>query len=147
MAHRKNLEIKTKYESVEVCMEECRDIKKKRTMPVPASAKIYGEVFDDGSVHLSSRKAKTSVIFEFIGQIEARNDGIYMVGEIRPKPYQKWIMIGFSILFHLVGIVFIWTGEAGGIISGLLLFVFAWIYVLFLWKGDSLYADLIRKVQ
>ena len=147
MAHRKNVEIKTKYESVESCMKDCRDIKKKTTIPVPASGKIYGVVHADGSFWLSSRKAKTSVIFEFVGYIEERNDAVYMVGEIRPKRYQKWIMIGFSLVFHLIGIVFIWTGQVGGIISGIMLFVFAWIYVIYLWKGDSLYCDLLKKLQ
>jgi hypothetical protein len=146
MAHRKNLVIKTKYKSISECKENCRDIPKKRTLPVPASGKIYGVVYDDGSVRLSSRKAKTSVIFEFNGSIEARDDGIYLVGEIRPKTYQKWIMIGFSFIFHLIGLVFIWTGEAGGIVSGILIVACAWTYIFYLKFGDSLYIDLIRKV-
>lgn len=58
MTHRKNVEIKTKYRSVEECIDNCRDIKKRLTLPVPA-----------------------------------------------------------------------------------------WIYTLFIWKSDSLYHDLIRKVQ
>ena len=147
MTHRKNVEIKTKYESLEDCRENCRDIKKRLTLPIPASGKIYGEILEDDSFVLSSRKAKTSVIFEFIGKIEERNDGIYLVGEIRPKRYQRWIMYGFAFAFHLLGIVFVMIGTPGWIAYGLFLFIAAWIYILYLRWGDGLYADLIRKVQ
>jgi hypothetical protein len=147
MAHRKNVAIKSKYETLEDCRENCRDIKKRLTLPIPASGKIYGEFYEDDFFVLSSRKAKTSVIFEFVGKMEECEDGIYLVGEIRAKEYQKWLLYGFSILFHMIGIAFIAVGTPGWIAYGVFLLIAVWIYILFVWKSDSLYHDLIRKVQ
>lgn len=147
MAHRKNVQIKTRYRSLEMCMDSCRDIKKKRTLPIPASGKIYGEVFKDGSFILSSRKLKTSVIFEFVGHMEERDDGIYLVGDIRVKYYQKVLLFGFSLFFHLLGIIFLSVGTLGWVACGVFLMVVSWSYLFFMWKGDSLYFDLLRKVQ
>jgi hypothetical protein len=147
MAHRKDVAIKTKYETLQACRENCRDIKKRLTLPVPASGKIYGEFYEDDFFILSSRRAKTSANFEFVGQIEECEDGVYLVGEIRVKEYLKWLLVGFSILFHMVGIAFIAVGTPGWIAYGIFFLIAAWIYILFMWKSDSLYHDLIRKVQ
>ena len=147
MTYRKNVAIKTKYKTLEACRENCRDIKKRLVLPIPASGKIYGELFEGDFFVLSSRKAKTSVIFEFVGQMEDRRDGIYLVGEIRTKEYQKWLLVGFAILFHVIGIGLIAVGTLGLIAYGVFLLIVAWIYILFMWKSDSLYHDLIRKVQ
>ena len=147
MTHRKNVEIKTKYGSLKACRENCRDIKKRLTLPIPASGKIYGEFYKDDFFVLSSRKAKTSANFEFVGQMQEREDGIYLAGEIRAKEYIKWLFYGFSIILHMIGIGFIAVGTPGWIAYGVFLLIAAWFNILFMWKSDSLYHDLIRKVQ
>lgn len=78
MTKRENITIKTKYETKQDCIENCRDIKRKTRLATTYSRQISGEVYTDGSFELSSR-AKGSAMYEFRGIIKEEADGIYMV--------------------------------------------------------------------
>lgn len=108
MAHRENIEIKTKFESIDECMENCRDIKRTWVVPLPGFRKIYGVVNGDGSFKLSSQR-KNSAIFEFVGSIKTRNSDVYMAGEIRPKTRYKYSIYILNVILSVIGACMIFT--------------------------------------
>ena len=142
MVYRGDIEIKTKYQTISECAEKCLDIHKKRVVVLNFSKKLYGEVSDDYSFVISSR-GKFGAMYWFEGQIEARENDIYMSGAIRAKPMYQVIMYGLCILFNLIGLILTFNGGLWGI----LLICLGWFYLLLLNKSNALYKHLIHKLE
>lgn len=143
MVHRGEIEIKTKYQTSKACAENCRDLQRKLVAPFGTSKKIYGEVLDDYTFTLSNA-SKMGTIFKFVGEIESRGDGIYMVGLLSVKPFYKILLWGLAIFLNIIGIMLAWQGV---IIYGLLLIVIGWTYLLMMNYSDTLYKNLLKKVR
>jgi len=142
MVYREDVEIKTKYQTISECAENCLDIHKKRVMVLNGSRKLYGEVLEDNTFTISSR-GKFGAMYWFEGQIEDRGDGIYMSGTIRPKPMYQVTMYGLCIFFNLVGLFLAFSGG----IWGILMICLGWIYLLIINKSNALYKHLLRKLE
>ena len=147
MTHRKHVEIKTKYQTKNECLENCRDIKKSIVLPIPFSRKIYGQVFDDYTFTLSSRGKTGAVALKYVGHIESRDDGIYMSGDITVKPFYKILLYVLGISFILAGVFITLIGMLYLQLVGILLIAIGWYYIFLLTKSDILYRDLIKKSQ
>lgn len=145
LAHRKDIIIKTKYSSKYECMENCRDINKKTIMAMSLSRAISGTVSDTGEFCLSSR-SKGAAMFEFIGEIEENKDGVFMVGEIQPKPYQVKLIYFMTILFTLMGFGFVLSFEPVLVLFGIFFMIIPWINIIALKTSDHLYKLIKRKV-
>ncbi|TCO72187.1 hypothetical protein [Marinisporobacter balticus] len=153
MAKRKDIEIKTKYSTLQELVSNCRDIKKKTIYSTKGlgKAQISGEVYADGRFELSSTKDGGSS-FEFIGKAEEREDGVYMVGEIKPKGSS----VGMAYMVGIVGVIlglFLMLilmykgGKSQALVMGLAFFLAPVLNILHLKRSDALYEDIIRKVS
>jgi len=146
MAHRENVEIKTKYKSVEECVLQCRDVKRKNCFESLFKRELFGEIFADRSFNLRSRK-KGSYYFEFVGRIEERGDGIYMVGKIQPKRTFHVVLYGVILFFITLGLFLIASLQQIPVLIGFFFLAIGGLYVMILKKFDGLYKDLMRKLS
>lgn len=146
MAKRNNISIKTNYKSIEECKENCRDYKGRTRISTNFLRQISGEIHEDGSFILSSRM-KGSAMFEFIGKIIEKPDGVYMIGDIRPKPIQLKIIYVSIVLMSLLGFLFIFTMGVVGLLFGAIFLIGPWFNLILINKSDYLYNDIIRKVS
>jgi hypothetical protein len=147
MVKRNNVAIKTKYNTTQECLEQCRDYKGDTIFAGAFSKGISGSVASDGHFVLSSRKRYEN-LFEFIGRVEQREDGIYMVGDIKPRSFAIYSSYFGIVLGFVIGVVTIFfsTAENDLRLFGFVMILLPWINTVILRKSDSLYTDLINKV-
>lgn len=146
MKKRENITIKTKYETKQDCIENCRDIKRKTRLATTYSRQISGEVYPDGSFELSST-AKGSAMYEFKGMIKEEADGVYMVGDIIKKSFALKVIYVSITLSTLFAIVLIMTMNPVFILFAVLFAVVPWLNLIVINYSDYLYKDIVRKVS
>ena len=145
MAKRKDVIIKTKYESKEDCIENCRDIKSKTVMAMSLNRKISGTMTTGGQFVLSSR-SKGAAMFEFKGHVEENRDGVFMVGDIAPKSFQVKLIYTSVIIMMLAGAAMMLTFNPVLLLFGVLFMVIPWANVLAMKYSDHLYNVIVKKV-
>lgn len=142
---RNDISIKTKYNTKEECMENCRDVKGKPILATTYSRQISGEVFPDGNFVLSSR-AKGSSMFEFKGIISEEADGVYMKGDIVKKSSSIRIVYGSILISTLIAIAMVMTMNPVFILFAILFATIPWLNLIIINKSDFLYNDILNKV-
>lgn len=146
MVYREGIEIKTKYNTINECRGNCRDISSKIAFPMVGTKKIYGEIYKDNTFSLSSSN-KIGSLFRFEGHIEARGDGIYMCGDISVKKYYKIFLYANSVFFIVLGFLIIIRGGLDIILFGIALIVIGWGYIFIMKSSNTLYNNLIHKLK
>jgi len=146
MAMRENIKIKTKYKSILECEQSCVDGIGRKIVAKSWSKKLYG-IFEDGHRVVISSDAKGAALFEFEGRIVAREDGIYLEGDIREKSYSKGLVYG-SVAFSLIlGFAMMSTFNPVFVFMGVMFMVIPWTNVIYMRKSDVLYQMLVKRVS
>lgn len=145
MTHRSNTEIRTKYKTIEECIENCRDIKEERVFANGFARQIYGVVNEDGTFKLRCRQ-KTSNMFVYEGKIEQRADGIYMTGDITALSSYKIFLFVVTAMFAVWGVFSMQSSEPASFLTGVVFLAVSAIYMVILYKFDGLYKNLVKKV-
>ena len=103
---KKKINIKTKYNNVNYCLKNCRDIKQKTYSTYSFSESISGEVeLENNTFELSSvGKNARNVVFN--GNVIEDKGIIYMRGEIKPR-------LGFSFIIYGIRVGAIYTLLSG----------------------------------
>lgn len=140
------LRIKTKYETKEECLEQCRDHKGWTRFDWMIIMKISGEVYPDGSFELTAM-ARAGACQIFRGRIKQEEDGIYMEGRITPKIFVKRFLIVCAVITALVSPIYVYYLGWWGTVFMLAVFsVIAWNFAL-MYFSESLKKQIIRKVS
>ncbi|SKC69181.1 hypothetical protein [Maledivibacter halophilus] len=151
MAHRKNTKIKTKYKSIEECINSCGEMKEDTFWGKWHFLKeIVGKMNENGSFKLSTRE-RYGTAHEFVGNVKQQHDGIYLVGDIRVKH-------SYEIMFHVANVILnilgfwlfsqIQSDEEGYVLMkllGIYAIGLGWFHVWYLYKSDTLYKHLLRR--
>lgn len=146
MVHRTDVTIKTKYQTLEACRNNCLDINKSFLIPFGISKKIYGKIYEDNTFMMSNA-SKFGTIFKFEGEIIKKEDGIYLVGDISVKTLYVYLLYFLGLAFNIVGLMIIFSGNIAAILYGFVLIFIGWFYIFVMQKSDILYNNLIIKNQ
>lgn len=97
-----NLKLKQKSiaearEYIDALLENAKTSRLKRNV-------LIGYIDDDNNFSFSSR-AKGSALTEFVGKMEMKEDGIYLIGHIRPKKGKMTLLYAMSILNVVIAIM------------------------------------------
>ena len=145
MAIRENVKIKTKYKTILECEQACVDGIGKKIMAKSWSNKLFG-VFEDGHRVVISSDAKGAALFEFDGRIVAREDGIYLEGEIREKSSSKGFVYGSVAFSMILGLIMMSTFNPVFMFMGAMFMIIPWTNVIYMRKSDALYQMLVKRV-
>ncbi|MBI9012475.1 MAG: hypothetical protein JEZ08_09635 [Clostridiales bacterium] len=138
----KPVEIKTKYTDKNECMTSCLDYHGKTYLAWLFNKDISGIVDGGGHFELSSRSSAAAMQV-FSGEIVEKKDAIYMIGEIRAKPFVKKLLWVFTVLMLLSAPIYIieW-----GNVCELVFFTLLLINYCFMYRSDMLYKRISNKV-
>lgn len=145
MVYRDNISIKTKFETIDECRENCIDKTGKVIFASSMGKSLIGNIQEDNSFLIGSNQ-KSVALHEFIGVIVQEEDGIYMKGDIRPRLFSK-IFIYFSVLLGLafgIGMILTWSPVL--MIFGLVFMIVPSLNIVFMNKSNALYDKITRKV-
>lgn len=121
-------------EYIDALLENARTNKLKRNV-------LIGYIDDNNNFSFSSR-AKGSSLTEFVGKMDMKEDGIYLIGHIRPKKEKMTILYAMSILNVVIALMLILSANP---IFMLMSVLFLIVPVLNIWvtkKGFYLKASL-----
>lgn len=137
--------IKTRFASIEECAENCVDQVGRVRFSSSLGRKIIGEVSSDYKFVISS-SMKNAATHEFVGDIVAREDGIYMVGIVRPRKLTS-IMTYISIVLGVFfGIGLILSFNPVFVLFGFFFIFIPWLNLLYLKKSQVLLGLIKNKV-
>lgn len=140
MPHRKNVVIQTKYTSIEECAQNCRDIERSIAFfHSPFSRMIYGRM--DGVDFDLSYNNRYSSSYHFVGRIVARDNDIYMEGDITMKGYGK-----VSLFLSYIMFLFMLWSTGFAMPMALIVPVYIMGTLMYAHSFDGLYKVLIKKV-
>lgn len=145
MAYRKDVHIKTNYQTKADCIEELVDHKKK-TFFALFLRQISGLMTDEGEFEISSR-FNAGAFFEYKGRVVEETDGIYLKGHMAVKRSMKIFIIILAILLIPASPVYIFAWGFWGILF--MVFMFIDVAVIFgcFKYSDALYKDVMRKLS
>ena len=141
----KHVEIKTQYTDKNECMSSCLDYHGKTYLAWFFNKDISGIVDDGGHFELSSRSSAAAMQV-FNGEIIEKEDGIYMIGEIKPKPFVKKLLWVFTVILLLTAPVYIIEWKVWGVVSEIVVFMILFINYWFMYRSDMLYERISNKV-
>lgn len=142
----KHVEIKTHYKNKNDCIMSCLDHHGKTYLAWFFNKDISGVVDEKGNFELSSRSG-AAALQVFCGKILEREDGIYMVGEIKPKPFIKKLLLLFSAILILTAPVYIIEWKIWGIVYELIFFAIIFINYRMMYRFDMLFRRIYKKVS
>lgn len=146
MTNRNNISIKTRFETVDSCKQNCLDQVGKVRYASSMGKSLIGEVTDQNSFRIGSNQ-KSAATHEFIGYIVQKEDGIYMEGDIKARKFSER-MIYLSLIFGVVfGIMLILSLNPVFVLFGILFMLMPWMNVIHLKKSNALYNLIIKKVK
>lgn len=141
----KYVEIKTQYTDKNECMTSCLDYHGKTYLAWFFNQDISGMVDEDGCFELSSRSSAAAMQV-FSGEIIEKEDGVYMIGEIKPKPFVKKLLWISTVILLLTAPVYIIEWQVWGIVSEFVFFIILFINYWFMYRSDMLYKRIAMKV-
>ena len=145
MAYRKDVYIKTHYQTKDQSIEQLIDHKKKTFFSL-FLRQISGVITKDGYFEISSRY-NAGAFFEYKGHVVEEVDGIYLKGDIEVKKALKIYMIIISILLLPLSLVFTMAGGVYGVIFMLIMLVEIGVIFGYFKYSDALYKDILRKIE
>jgi len=141
----KHVEIKTKYKDKDECKTQCLDFHGRTYLAWFFNKDISGIVDDNGRFELSSRSSAAALQI-FTGEIIEKEEAVYMVGEIKPKPFVKNLLILFILILLITAPVYIIEWAIWGIVSEIIFFSLLFINFWFMYRSDMLYKRISNKV-
>ena len=145
MLYRHNIQLVTKYKSIEECRTACMEQVGKPSLSTISSSGVFGEVLEDGSLKLETR-ARGAGMFVFKGKVIEMDSGVSLKGDISAKPFSKWLIYISIVLMGLIGIVLIMTANQVFMVVGILILLTPWGRFAYMKRSNSLYKRIIKKV-
>ena len=137
--------IKTKYTSKQECINNCLDHQGKTYLTWVFNYSITGIIDDKGHFEISCM-SRAAAMQEFIGDIVEKEDGVYMIGKIIPKPFtMRSLIVLTTILVIIAPIYVLKLGFVGLMVMVITCSILGINYYMML-KTDSLFNRISKKV-
>ncbi len=145
MPRRKNISIKTNYESKVECINSLIDYNKKTFLSLYVN-QISGMINESGEFEISSRY-KLGALFTFTGSVTEVDDNVYLEGDIKVKRLTFWCLLLASLFIFPISLVYILAWGGIGILFMILIVVDISLLWWFMLCSDALYHDVISRLD
>ena len=145
MAQRENINIRTKYTTMEMFKDQCIDHFGHPKAATTWNRGLWGYVDEEGLFNITAGN-KGAGLFIFRGKGEIINGHVHLRGNIGVIQRGKWAIYISVGLMTLLGLVMILSGNPMGIIVGFFMMLMPWTNYLYMRRSDALYKMILRKV-